>query len=173
MKIIFSLIFFSVILSYSSYSYGNGDHMHKEGKQVEQDVGICPVLHEPALKEYSYVYEDKTYYFCCSMCIEDFKKDPQKYISKIKEIKLEAFQFGFSPDPLVVKKGDIVKLTITSRDVAHGVNIKEYGINITVTKQEPKRIEFYADKTGKFDIVCSVYCGPGHSKMKGKLIVEE
>jgi len=92
---------------------------------------------------------------------------------KIKEIKLEAYQFGFSPDSVVVKKGDIVKLLITSRDVTHGVYIKEYGINVTVTKEEAKNIEFFANKAGKFDIVCSVYCGPGHSNMKGKLIVEE
>ena len=173
MKRILSLILVSVTLSYSDYSYGDGDHMHKEVMQVEQNAGICPVLHEPASKEYSYVYEGKTYYFCCAMCVEEFKKDPQKYISKIKEIKSEAYQFGFSPDPVVVKKGDIGKLVITSRDVTHGVYIKEYGINVTVTKQEAKKIEFFADKAGKFDIVCSVYCGKGHSSMKGKLIVEE
>ena len=173
MKIFFSLVLFSVILSCYGYSYGNGDHLHKETMQIEQNAGICPVLHEPASKEYSYVYEGKTYYFCCPMCIEEFKKNPQKYISKIKEIKLEAFQFGFSPDPVVVKKGDIVKLLITSRDVTHGVYIKEYGINVTITKQEAKKIEFFADKAGKFDILCSVYCGSGHSNMKGKLIVEE
>ena len=133
MKRIFSLVLFSIILSCYGYSYGNGDHMHKEAMQVEQ----------------------------------------KNYISKIKEIKLEAYQFGFSPDPVVVKKGDIVKLLITSRDVTHGVYIKEYGINVTITKQEAKKIEFFADKAGKFDIVCSVYCGSGHSNMKGKLIVEE
>jgi cytochrome c oxidase subunit 2 len=74
---------------------------------------------------------------------------------------------------VVVKKGDIVKLLITSRDVTHGVYIKEYGINVTITKQEAKKIEFFVNKAGKFDIVCSVYCGQGHSSMKGKLIVEE
>lgn len=173
MKRFLSLILFSVILSCYGYSYGDGDHMHKETTQIESSVGICPVLHEPALKDYSYVYEGKTYYFCCSMCIEEFKKDPQKYISKIKEIKLEAYQFGFSPDPVVVKKGDIVKLIVTSRDVTHGIYIKEYGINVSVAKQEEKKIEFFADKVGKFDMVCSVYCGHGHSNMKGKLIVEE
>lgn len=173
MKRIISLILFTVILFCAEYSYGDGDHIHKETAQNRQGAGICPVLHEPASKEYSYVYEGKTYYFCCPMCIEEFKKAPQMYISKIKEIKLTTYQFGFSPDPVVVKKGDIVKLLMTSRDVAHGVYIKEYGINVTVAKQEVKEIEFFADKAGKFDIVCSVYCGPGHSNMKGKLIVEE
>lgn len=93
--------------------------------------------------------------------------------SKIKDIKLEAYQYGFSPDPVVVKKGDIVRLKVTSRDVTHGMHIKEYGINLSVKKGEVKEIEFLADKAGKFDIICSVYCGRGHSEMKGRLIVEE
>jgi cytochrome c oxidase subunit 2 len=154
--------------------YANQEHHMVTEEQKSQDAaGICPVLHEPASKEFSYTYEGKAYYFCCPMCIEEFKKDPRKYISKIKEVNLEAFQYGFSPDPLVVKKGDIVKLDITSRDVTHGVYIKEYGINVTVKKGEPKKIEFLADKEGNFDIVCSVYCGTGHSGMRGRLVVEK
>ena len=106
------------------------------------------------------------------MCIVDFKKDPQKYASKFKEVKLEAYQYGFFPDPLIVKKGDIVTLNISSRDVTHGVYIKEYGINVRVSKGAPLKIEFFADKPGTFDIICSVYCGSGHSDMKGRLIVQ-
>ncbi len=90
-----------------------------------------------------------------------------------KDIKLEAFQSGFSPDPVKVKKGDMVRLEITSRDVTHGVFIKEYGINVPVKKGEIKRVEFLADKAGEFDIICSVFCGSGHSKMRGRLVVEK
>lgn len=147
-------------------------HMEANGMHAE-DMGICPVMHNEASKEYSYTYEGKTYYFCCLMCIEEFKKDPAKYISKIKEIKLEAFQFGFSPDTIRVKKDDIVKVYITSRDVSHGFYIKEYNINVPVQKGEIKKIEFFAGKIGEFDILCSVYCGRGHGNMKAKLIVEE
>lgn len=162
------------IYAHQEHTMRHQGHMMGKGEMVEQEgVGICPVMHEPALREYSYTYEGKTYYFCCPMCIEEFKKDPQKYLSKIKEIKLEAFQYGFSPDPIVVKKDDIVKFEITTRDVTHGVYIKEYGINVSVKQGETKRIEFLADRAGKFDIICSVYCGPGHSKMKGTFIVEE
>ena len=35
----------------------------------------------------TYEYEGKVYNFCCAMCIDDFKKDPQKYIKKIEEEK--------------------------------------------------------------------------------------
>ena len=53
------------------------------------DVGnkICPVSGDkidPAAKA-TYEYQGKIYNFCCSMCIEDFKKDPEKYIKKVEE----------------------------------------------------------------------------------------
>ena len=149
-----------------------GQHMKTEAVD-NQDVGICPVMHDKASKKYSYTYEGKTYYFCCPACIAEFKKNPEKYISKIKEIHLEAFRYGFSPAEIVVKKGDIVKIYATSRDVTHGVYIKAYGINVPVKKGEVKKIEFLADKAGEFVIRCSVYCGPGHDNMKAKLIVEQ
>lgn len=152
---------------------GEMEHSMETGMMHDEDMGICPVMHNKASKEYSYTYEGKTYYFCCPMCIEEFKKDPEKYISRIKEVDLEAFQFGFSPDMITVKKGDIVKIYATSRDVAHGFSIKEYDINVPLEKGKAEKIEFLADKAGEFDIACSVYCGAGHGNMKAKLIVEE
>lgn len=61
-----------------------GHHMSHEAEHNGDDAGICPVLHSKASKRYSYEYGGKTYYFCCAGCIEEFKKDPQKYISKMK-----------------------------------------------------------------------------------------
>jgi cytochrome c oxidase subunit 2 len=149
-----------------------GKHHHQVTKQMH-DFGVCPVMGGEANEEYSYVYEGKTYYFCCPMCIEKFKNDPQKYISKIKQINLEAYQFGFSPQVIEVKKGDILKIFATSRDVPHGIYIKEYGINTVVKKGQTKKIEFVAGKQGEFDILCSVYCGKGHNTMKAKLVVKQ
>lgn len=154
--------------------YGYSSDAHEEhGMHEEVDVGICPVMGNPAVDEYSYAYKGRTYYFCCPMCVEKFKENPEKYISKIKEFNLEAYQFGFSPQQIRVKKGDIVRLKISSRDVPHGVYIKEYGVNVRVEEGNPETVEFLADKAGEFAIKCSVYCGRGHGKMKGKLIVEE
>jgi nitrosocyanin len=144
-----------------------------ESKTKKEDLGICPVMKGNASKEYSYIYKGKTYYFCCPRCINKFRKDPEKYISKIKEINLETYRYGFFPNPIIVKKGDIVKIFATSRDVTHGIHIDRYNINIPVKKGETKKIEFLADKVGEFEISCSVYCGSGHNNMKAKLIVEE
>ena len=140
-------------------------------KATEGQV-ICPVLGGKASPSISYQYKGKTYYFCCAMCINDFKKNPEKYLSRIKEFKVVAKNYAFIPAEIKVKQNDIVKITITSEDGAHGLAIKEYGINLTVKKGEVKKVEFLASKKGIFTFRCSVYCGPGHSGMTGKLIVE-
>jgi YHS domain-containing protein len=52
---------------------------------VEINNKICPVTGE-AIQEKSkaqYTYKGKVYDFCCPMCIDEFKKDPEKYITKI------------------------------------------------------------------------------------------
>lgn len=66
-----------------------------ETKDVSRavDVGnkICPVSGEKIdenLKA-TYEYEGKIYNFCCAMCVDAFKKDPQTYIKKV-EAELQA-----------------------------------------------------------------------------------
>lgn len=53
------------------------------------DLGnkICPVSGEKIDEKTktTYEYQGKIYNFCCPVCIEDFKKDPEKYIQKIEE----------------------------------------------------------------------------------------
>ena len=89
----------------------------------------------------------------------------------VKEIKITAKQFAFEPSTIEVNKGDKVKLIVTSVDVPHGISIPEYGINERLNPGTPVTIEFTADKEGTFTAFCSVFCGSGHSNMKGKIIV--
>ena len=58
---------------------------------------ICPVSGDKIGGEMGEAvpieYEGKTYYLCCTMCIKDFQKDPQKYIDKINaEMKASGAQ---------------------------------------------------------------------------------
>src|SRR3989339_907185 len=145
----------------------------KQAASVREDPGICPVMHGEAKNEYAVTYKGKTYNLCCKECVEEFKSNPVKYISRIKEIKIESFRYGYTPNVIKDKQGDIVKLIISSRDVEHGVKIKDYKINVAVKKGEVKKAEFVAAKAGEFTITCPVYCGEGHADMKAKLIVEK
>ena len=88
------------------------------------------------------------------------------------EIQITAKKYEFSPSTVHVKQGDHVKLIITSEDRDHGIQIEAYQIKEKLPKNKPVTIEFTADKTGTFPFKCSVFCGMGHGKMKGELIVE-
>jgi YHS domain-containing protein len=54
-----------------------------------ENVGnkICPVSGEKINEKMkaTYEYKGKIYNFCCAMCIDEFKKDPEKYIKKVEE----------------------------------------------------------------------------------------
>lgn len=87
--------------------------------------------------------------------------------SGLDEFTVKAFRFGYQPDTLTVKKGDLVKITIDNEDGMHGINLFAFGV------QDMDYIEFKADKAGTFMWYCSNFCGQGHSSMHGTLIVEE
>ena len=133
-----------------------GSHDHSKHVMGEMDSHVMKEMHD----------EQKAH----SMAVAENTKNAK---GEVREVHLEAYQFSFSPDTIVVNKGDSVKIHATSRDVPHGIFIEEYGINILVKKGAVEEIEFVADKAGEFDIICSVYCGKGHHSMKAKLIVKE
>ena len=91
---------------------------------------------------------------------------------EVKEFKLTAKQFAFEPSIIEVNKGDKVRLIVTSTDVPHGIAIPEYGINERLDPGKEVKIEFTAEKEGTFTAFCSVFCGSGHSSMKGKIVVK-
>ena len=88
-----------------------------------------------------------------------------------KEFKITAKRFSFEPSVIEVNKGDKVRLIVESVDVPHGFSILEYRINERLDPGKEVKIEFTADKQGTFTFFCSVFCGSGHTGMKGKIIV--
>jgi len=90
----------------------------------------------------------------------------------VKEFEVVARQFSFEPSVIEVKKGDKVRLKITSVDVTHGFAINEFNVNERLEPGKTVIVEFVADKTGTFSFYCSIFCGTGHSGMRGELVVK-
>jgi cytochrome c oxidase subunit II len=91
----------------------------------------------------------------------------------VREVKVEAVKYAFKPDQIVVKKGEKVRLLVTATDVEHGLALPDFKIDAKLPPRQEQVIEFTPDKTGAFTFRCSVYCGSGHSDMKGTLVVKE
>ncbi len=83
----------------------------------------------------------------------------------IREIKVDAYSFGYNPDTITVSKGERIKITINNLDVLHGMRIPDYDI------KGVENLDFVANKTGSFPWYCEIPCGEGHTAMKGKLVV--
>ncbi|MEW5805168.1 MAG: cupredoxin domain-containing protein [Patescibacteria group bacterium] len=96
---------------------------------------------------------------------------PTEQVGQEKTFEITAKRWEFNPNRIEVNQGDLVILKLKSLDVEHGLAIPEFGVNETFTAGEEKVVMFRADKTGVFPFFCSVYCGPGHSEMRGELIV--
>ena len=86
----------------------------------------------------------------------------------VVDIKIEATDFKYDKTVIHVKKGDHVRITLHSDDGGHGFTIPAYNVDIKGNKSA----EFVANKSGTFEYHCSLFCGSGHTKMTGKLIVE-
>jgi cytochrome c oxidase subunit II len=87
-------------------------------------------------------------------------------------IQITAKRYEFQPNVIRIKKGDHVNLIVTAIDRDHGFKLEALHIEEKLVKGRPVEIEFTADQTGTFPFQCSRFCGMGHGKMKGELIVE-
>ncbi len=63
------------------------DVVKPNGQVAVGDKTNCPVTGETFVVKADsdkVEYEGKTYYFCCDGCADDFKKEPAKFVEKLK-----------------------------------------------------------------------------------------
>jgi cytochrome c oxidase subunit II len=94
-------------------------------------------------------------------------------IGAARTIEVTAGEYKFEPAVINVTEGEHVVLKARVTDgKKHGLAIKELGVKEALPKTgEVVSIEFTAGAPGTYTIACSVYCGSGHSRMKGQLVV--
>jgi cytochrome c oxidase subunit 2 len=90
----------------------------------------------------------------------------------LREFKVTAQKFDFSPSVIKVKRGDRVRLSVMALDGEHGFKLQAFRIERKLPKGEAVTVEFTADRAGSFPFQCSHFCGLGHRKMGGQLTVE-
>jgi cytochrome c oxidase subunit 2 len=86
-------------------------------------------------------------------------------VEDVKTIDVIASRFQFEPAIITVVQGD-------SADRTHAFAIKAFRVKALIPSAgEAVTVEFVADRVGSFDFTCAEYCGTGHTRMKGKLVV--
>jgi len=88
-----------------------------------------------------------------------------------RRIPVVARKFVFIPNEIAVRKGESVLLEFSAPEVAMGFFAPELGLRALIVPGEVARLPFTADKAGRFDFLCDVFCGDGHEGMSGHLVV--
>src|SRR5690349_3168780 len=102
-------------------------------------------------------------------CLAGCNRQPKVEAAHIQVI---AHKYAFEPVEIHVKKGQEVTLEISTTDVQHSFSVKGLGIDEPLQLGKPAVVSFRSDKAGEYPVECSIICGPGHDRMKAKIIVE-
>lgn len=71
---------------------------------------------------------------------------------------------------LYVPAGRPVRLVMTSRDVIHSFFVPEFRVKQDVVPGRYTTVWFEAVAPGRYPILCTQYCGTGHSTMRGEVV---
>ena len=89
-----------------------------------------------------------------------------------RAIVITAKRFEFVPSTITLKKGETVKLVVTSEDVTHGLFIRPLKIDTDLTPGETQQFTVTPQTAGTFTAICHHFCGAGHGDMKLTVVVE-
>jgi cytochrome c oxidase subunit 2 len=88
-------------------------------------------------------------------------------------IRIVAQRFRYSPNEIVLKKGQPVVLEFTSLDFVHGFKIPDLNMRADLPPGKVTRIRITPDKVGIYDFLCDNFCGDNHEEMSGRIVVKD
>ena len=88
-------------------------------------------------------------------------------------IKVSAKRFEYNPHEIVLKKGVLTVLQLTTEDRSHGFNIPAMNLRTDIMPGKISELKLVPEKSGEFDFFCDIFCGSGHEGMNGKIIVTD
>ncbi|RMH56998.1 MAG: hypothetical protein D6679_07680 [Candidatus Hydrogenedentota bacterium] len=97
----------------------------------------------------------------------------------VREVNLTAWQWGYEPARITVRKGTILRLRARSLDVEHTLTNRALGIDLVIPARkegeekgpEAGPIEIPATVPGTYAFTCHASCGPARSRQIFKLVV--
>jgi heme/copper-type cytochrome/quinol oxidase subunit 2 len=91
---------------------------------------------------------------------------------EVRRIEVVARRYSFEPSRIELKAGEPVELTFVSEDTKHGFACKQLGLEkVVFSRGQPAKVTFTPDRPGTYPFKCARFCGLGHTKMKGEIVV--
>lgn len=73
---------------------------------------------------------------------------------------------------LRMRQGQTYRLHVSSPDLNHGLSIQPLNMNFQIVPGYDHVLTITPTSTGTFPLICNEFCGIGHHRMTGKIIVE-
>ena len=87
------------------------------------------------------------------------------------DVYLLARLWAFYPI-LELENGKTYRLHLTSMDYNHGFSLQPANINIQIVPGFEHVVTVTPNQAGTYSVVCNEYCGIGHHRMVGRIIVK-
>ena len=88
-------------------------------------------------------------------------------------VEIAVKKFEYIPPEVTLKKGEPVRLELTSLDRLHGFDLPDLGIRADVKPDETVTLHLVPQKSGQFVFHCDIFCGDGHEDLQGVITVTE
>ncbi len=87
-------------------------------------------------------------------------------------VPIEARRFKYTPNEIVLKKGEVVTLAFTAIDFVHGFSAPDFNLRSDLLPGRITRVSLRPMNAGRFTFLCDNFCGDHHEDMNGTFIVE-
>jgi cytochrome c oxidase subunit 2 len=95
----------------------------------------------------------------------------QEQAPNLRLFTIVAKGYQFDPKRIEVAQNDLVKLTVTSADVAYGFAIDRFRVSKRIPAGGSVTFEFRADQAGEAEFYSNLTNDPRHGAMRGQLVV--
>ena len=96
----------------------------------------------------------------------------QNQAPTVRPWQVTASRYKFDPPRIEVLQDDLVKVELSTADIAHSLTIDAYRIAKRVSPGQAVTFEFRADQPGTFPFYCNLQIDDGCRQMHGELVVK-
>lgn len=88
-----------------------------------------------------------------------------------RRIEVLLRKFELLPAEISAREGETVILVLDSADFAHGFSIPELDLRVDALPGRRTELRVNRARRGRFAVLCDNFCGEGHDRMSGWLLV--
>jgi cytochrome c oxidase subunit 2 len=90
-----------------------------------------------------------------------------------QRVALTAMKYEFSSKEVRVRKGRPVTFVLSTSDFVHGFSVPDLKARVDLVPGKSVELTITPDKAGRYVFLCDNFCGDGHERMTGFIVVTD